>query len=105
MINIPLPESPVREIIQRLAFSCGATLTVNDDNKIVFSKKNIVPTSETSKFMFNQPKPFNSAAVLLEEPNVEALTNTKDIRMYTYDSKVLKLDEKTVQEVNSKLHF
>ena len=25
--------------------------------------------------------------------------------MYTYDRKVLKLDEKTVQEVNSKLHF
>lgn len=89
-INIPLPESPVREIIQRLAFSCGATLTVNDDNKIIFSKKNIIPTSETSKFMFNQPKPlFNSAAVLLEEPNVEALTNTKDIRMYTYDSRIV----------------
>lgn len=88
-INIPLPESPVREIIQRLAFSCGATLTVNDDNKIVFSKKNIIPTSETSKFMFNQPKPFNSAGVLLEEPNAEALANTTNIGMYTYDSKIV----------------
>ena len=88
-INIPLPESPVREIIQRLAFSCGATLTVNDDNKIIFSKKNIIPTSETSKFMFNQPKPFNSAGVLLEEPNVEALANTTNIGMYTYDSKIV----------------
>lgn len=89
IINVPLPESPVREIIQRLAFSCGATLTVNDDNKIVFSKKNIVPTGDTQKFMFNQPKPFNSAAVLLEEPNVEALVNTKDIGMYTYDSRIV----------------
>ena len=88
-INIPLPESPVREIIQRLAFSCGATLTVNDDNKIIFSKKNIIPTSETSKFMFNQPKPFNSAGVLLEEPNAEALANTTNIGMYTYDSKIV----------------
>ena len=87
-INIPLPESPVREIIQRLAFSCGATLTVNDDNKIVFSQKNIIPTSTTSKFMFNQPEPFNSAGVLLEEPNAEALANTTNIAMYTYDTKI-----------------
>ena len=87
-INIPLPESPVREIIQRLAFSCGATLTVNDDNKIIFSKKNIIPTNNTPKFMFNQPKPFNSAGVLLEEPKAEALANTTNIGMYTYDSKI-----------------
>lgn len=85
-INKPLPESPVREIIQRLAFSCGATLTVNDDNKIVFSKKNIIPTAETSKFMFDLPIPFNSAGVLLEEPQVEALSHTDNIGMYTYDS-------------------
>ena len=94
-INIPLPESPVREIIQRLAFSCGATLTVNDDNKIIFSKKNINVNNMTEsqkntipKFMFNQPKPFNSAAVLLEEPSAEALSNTTNIGMYSYDSKI-----------------
>lgn len=87
-INIPLPESPVREIIQRLAFSCGATLTVNDDNKIIFSKKNIIPTTDTSKFMFNLPEPFSSAGVLLEEPNAEALNNTTNIGMYTYNSKI-----------------
>lgn len=85
-INVPLPESPVREIIQKLAFSCGATLTVNDDNKIIFSKKNIIPTANTAKFMFDQPVPFNSAGVLLEEPKAEALANTMNIGMYTYDS-------------------
>ena len=87
-INMPLPESSVREIIQRLAFSCGATLTISDDNKIVFSQKNIVPTSDTPKFMFDQPEPFNSAGVLLEEPKAEALSNTTNIAMYTYDSKI-----------------
>ena len=87
IINVPLPELPVRELIQRLAFSCGATLTVNDDNKIIFSKKNIIPTQGTPKFMFNQPVPFNSAGVLLEEPNAEALANTTNIGMYTYDTK------------------
>ena len=87
-VNIPLPELPVRELIQRLAFSCGATLIVNDDNKIVFSKKNIIPTSTTPKFMFNQPVPFNSAGVFLEEPNAEALENTTNIAMYTYDTKI-----------------
>lgn len=87
-INIPLPEQPVREIIQRLAFSCGATLTVNDDNKIIFSKRSITPTSNTPKFMFNQPEPFNSAGVLLEEPNAEALNHTTNIAMCTYDTRV-----------------
>ena len=87
IINIPLPELPVRELIQRLAFSCGATLTVDDNNKIIFSKKNIIPTQNTSKFMFNQPVPFNSAGVLLEEPSAEALANTTNIGMYTYDTK------------------
>ncbi len=86
-INIPLPELSVREIIQRLAYSCGATLTVNDNNIIVFSKKNIIPTSDTSKFMFNQPVPFNSAGVLITEPSAEALDNTTNIAMYTYDTK------------------
>ena len=88
IINIPLPEAPVREIIQRLAFSCGATLLINDDNKIVFSSKNIIPTSATPKFMFHQPVPFNSAGVLLEEPKAEALANTTNIGMYTYDTKI-----------------
>lgn len=87
-INIPLPESPVREIIQRLAFSCGATLTIDDNNKIIFSQKNIVPTTSTPKFMFHQPTPYNSAGVLLEEPKAEALVYTKNIGMYTYDSAV-----------------
>ena len=85
-INVPLPELPVRELIQRLAFSCGATLTVDDSNRIVFSKKNIQDTTYASKFMFNQPTPFNSAGVLLEEPRAEALANTTNIAMYTYDT-------------------
>lgn len=87
-INVPLPEAPVRELIQRLALSCGATLLVDDNNKIIFTKKNILDTTYSSKFMFHQPEPFNSAGVLLAEPHVEALANTTDIAMYTYDSKV-----------------
>lgn len=83
-IDIPIPEMPVREIIQRLAFSCGATLTVNNDNIIVFSKKNIVPKDDTPKFVFHYIEPFDSAAVLLEEPHAEALEHTTNIGMYTY---------------------
>lgn len=96
-INIPLPEAPVRELIQRLAFSCGATLTVNDENRIIFSKKNIIPTASTPKLMYHEPSPFNSAAVLLEEPKAEALANTTNIGMYTYDSKI----DSTVTELGS----
>lgn len=85
-VNVPIPEAPVREIIQRLAFSCGATLIVNDDNKIIFTQKNIQDTTYSSKFMFNLPNPFTSAGVLLEEPRAEALNNTTNIGMYTYES-------------------
>ncbi len=102
-INIPLPEAPVREIIQRLAFSCGATLTVNDDNKIIFSKKNISDTASVPKFMFHQPEPFNSAGLLLEEPNAEALTNTMNIGMYTYDSKIVTEYDDNGNEILSEL--
>lgn len=96
-INIPLPEIPVREIIQRLAFSCGATLTIDDDNRIVFSKKNIRDTNNASKFMFNRPDPFNSAGVLLEEPSAEALANTTNIAMCTYDTRI----DNTISEIGS----
>lgn len=89
-INVPLPEAPVREIIQKLAFSCGATLLVDDDNKIIFTQKNIKDTTYASKFMFNQPVPFTSAGVLLEEPSAEALANTTNIAMCTYNSVVEK---------------
>lgn len=85
-INVPLPEAPVREIIQRLAFSSGATLVVTDDNKIMFSEKKINPNSSTTKFMFNRPIPFESAAVILEEPHAEALDYTTNIAMYEYDT-------------------
>ena len=117
VINIPLPESPVREIIQRLAFSCGATLTVNDNNKIVFSQKNIDVNSMTEtqrnsipKFMFNQPNPFNLAGVLLEEPKAEALSYTKNIAMYTYtsviDNEISELGSADVSTINqTKISF
>ena len=96
-INVPLPELPVRELIQRLAFSYGATLTVDDDNRIIFSKKNISTTNDTPKFMFDRPEPFNSAGVLLEEPNAEALANTTNIAMYTYDTVI----DEEISEVGS----
>lgn len=99
VVNIPLPEIPVREIIQRLAFSCGATLSVNDDNKIVFSKKYIDSTQSDTLpcFVFTQPDPFESAALLLEEPSAEPLQYTTDIGMYTYNTRV----DDTITEVGS----
>lgn len=102
-INIPLPESPVREIIQRLAFSCGATLTVDDNNKIVFSKKNIKDTANSAKFMFNQPEPFTYAGVLLEEPSAEALDHTTNIGMYTYNSEIVTEYDQNGNETLSEL--
>lgn len=102
-IRVPLPEAPARELIQELAYSCGATLTVNNENKIVFSKKNIRPSeSSMSKFMFNEPSPFNSAAVLLDEPVAEALEHTKNIAMHTYKAKIpKKISEVATVEISN----
>ena len=55
--------------------------------------------------MFDQPKPFNSAGVLLEEPKAEALANTINIAMYSYDSviddEVSELGSVDISTINS----
>lgn len=87
-IAIPIEEMAMRDVIQRLAFSCGATLKVDDDNKIVFANTNVTPGLSTPKFLFDLPKPYNSAGLLLEEPHAEALEHTKNIAMYSYTAKI-----------------
>lgn len=87
-IAIPISEMPMRDVIQRLAFSCGATLLVDDDNKIIFANTNVTPGLSTPKFLFDLPEPYNSAGILLEEPHAEALQHTKNIAMYSYVAKL-----------------
>ena len=81
-INTVLPEIPVREIIQLLAFSVGATLLIQDDGTIKFANLKLDNlNSFTNHHEFNY-KDFESI------PAAEQLNNTTNISLPKYNSVV-----------------
>ena len=81
-INTVLPEIPVREIIQLLAFSVGATLLIQDDGTIKFANLKLNDlNSFTNHHEFNY-KDFASI------PAAERLENTTNISLPKYNSTV-----------------
>ena len=81
-INTVLPELPVRELIQLLAFSVGATLLIQDDGTIKFANLKLNDlTSFTNHHEFNY-KDFASV------PAAEQLSNTTNISLPKYNSTV-----------------
>ena len=72
-INTVLPEVSCREIIQRLAFSIGATILIKDNGKIKFANLNLnKPESFTHNFVWDY-KDFESI------PAAEQLESISDI--------------------------
>lgn len=81
-INTVLPEIPVREIIQLLAFSVGATLLIQDDGTIKFANLKLDDlNSFTTHHEFNY-KDFESV------PAAEQLSHTTNISLPKYNSTV-----------------
>ena len=81
-INTVLPELPVRELIQLLAFSVGATLLIQDDGTIKFANLKLNDlNSFTNHHEFNY-KDFASI------PSAERLENTTNISLPKYNSTV-----------------
>lgn len=81
-INTVLPELPVRELIQLLAFSVGATLLIQDDGTIKFANLKLDNLSSfTNHHEFNY-KDFASI------PAAERLENTTNISLPKYNSTV-----------------
>ena len=81
-INTVLPELPVRELIQLLAFSVGATLLIQDDGTIKFANLKLNNlNSFTNHHEFNY-KDFASI------PAAERLENTTNISLPKYNSTV-----------------
>lgn len=81
-INTVLPELPVRELIQLLAFSVGATLLIQDDGTIKFANLKLTDlTSFTNHHEFNY-KDFESV------PAAEQLSYTTNISLPKYNSTV-----------------
>lgn len=81
-INTVLPEIPVRELIQLLAFSIGATLLIQDDGTIKFVNLKLNDlNSFTHHHEFNY-KDFESV------PAAEQLSSTTNISLPKYNSTV-----------------
>ena len=82
IINTVLPELPVRELFQLLAFSVGATLLIKDDGTIKFANLKLNDTKSFThqhKFTYND---FESV------PAAEQLENTTNISLPKYNSSI-----------------
>jgi len=88
IINTVLPELPVRELIQLLAFSVGATLLIKDDGTIKFANLDLTdPNSFTHHHSFTYD---DFASV----PKAEQLENTTKISLPKYNATIGTSEEK-----------
>ena len=79
-INTVLPELPVRELIQLLAFSVGATLLIQDDGTIKFANLKLNDLNSFTNHHEFSYKDFASV------PAAERLENTTNISLPKYNS-------------------
>lgn len=79
-INTVLPELPVRELIQLLAFSVGATLLIQDDGTIKFTNLKLNDLNSFTNHHEFSYKDFESV------PAAEQLENTTNISLPKYNS-------------------
>ena len=79
-INTVLPELPVRELIQLLAFSVGATLLIQDDGTIKFANLKLNDLNSFTNHHEFSYKDFASV------PAAEQLENTTNISLPKYNS-------------------
>ena len=80
IINTVLPELPVRELIQLLAFSVGATLLIQDDGTIKFANLKLNDLHSFTNHHEFSYKDFASV------PAAERLENTTNISLPKYNS-------------------
>lgn len=93
VVNTVLPELPVRELIQLLAFSVGATLLIKDDGTIKFANLDLTkPSSFTNHHSFN----YNDFTSI---PRAEQLENTSKISLPKYNASI-GTSEEQIQTVN-----
>lgn len=81
-INTVLPEIPVREIIQLLAFSVGATLLIQDDGTIKFANLKLDDLNSFTNHHEFSYKDFESI------PSAQQLNHTTNISLPKYNSTV-----------------
>ena len=81
-INTPLPELPVRELIQLLAFSVGATLLIKDDGTIKFANLDL-----NRKASFTNQHSFTYTD-FASVPEAQQLENTTKVSLPKYNSTI-----------------
>ena len=85
-VNVPLPQLPIREIIQLLAFSVGATLLIKDNGIIKFANLDI---SNPSSFTRTHTFDYEDFASI---PVAERLPSTSKISLPKYNAIIGELD-------------
>lgn len=90
IIQTPLPQAPVREIIQLLAFSVGATLLIQDNGTIKFANLKISDSEKNKNYpSFTRHHSFTYND-FIEIPEAVQLENTDKISLpkyYTFESR------------------
>lgn len=87
IINTVLPEKPVKELIQLLAFSVGATLLIKDDGTIKFANLDLnKPASFTHQHSFT----YDNFTTI---PAAEQLENTTKISLPKYNASIGQSEE------------
>lgn len=87
IINTVLPEKPVKELIQLLAFSVGATLLIKDDGTIKFANLDLnKPASFTHQHSFT----YDDFTTI---PVAEQLENTTKISLPKYNASIGQSEE------------
>ena len=81
-INVPLPDVTIREIIQLLAFSVGATLLIKDDGTIKFANINIGNSNSfTNRHQFDYHD-------FVSVPAAQELEHTTNISLPKYNATI-----------------
>ncbi len=88
VINTVLPELPVRELIQLLAFSVGATLLIKDDGTIKFANLDL---DDPNSFTHHHSFTYDDFASV---PKAEQLENTTKISLPKYNATIGTSEEK-----------
>lgn len=93
IINTVLPDAPVREIIQLLAFSIGATILIQDDNTIRFANVNI---NDESTYPYKHKFTYDNFE---STPSAEELEHTDKISLPKYNTKKVNQIEEKLQTI------
>ena len=81
-VNVPLPEMAIREIIQLLAFSVGATILIKDDGTLRFANLNL---ANSSSFTHQHQFDYHDFVSI---PNAQELEHTTNISLPKYNATI-----------------